>query len=162
MGKREITRKEFIKKTSKCAGGLICGPMILSIFQSCSKPNPINSANEDTLYISECPCHQAQFDQEGNVIQNPSTGEEINPLTQYSVQEINQSSFIVIDNEQNLIEISFSDHSSLEQVGGVSSTSSNSLDNDGLLLYRKSETEIIALSRSCTHAGCPTGDFESV
>ncbi|MAQ43934.1 MAG: hypothetical protein CMG25_05555 [Candidatus Marinimicrobia bacterium] len=162
MGKREITRKEFIKKTSKCAGGLICGPIILSVFQSCSKPNPINSANEDTLYISECPCHQAQFDQEGNVIQNPSTGEEINPLTQYSVQEINQSSFIVIDNEQNLIEISFSDHSSLEQVGGVSSTSSNSLDNDGLLLYRKSETEIIALSRSCTHAGCPTGDFESV
>ena len=74
MKKKKITRKEFISKTGKCAGGLICTPMILSMFQSCDKPS-LNPSPDGTLFISECPCHFAQFDQDGNVIQRPTGGE---------------------------------------------------------------------------------------
>tara|TARA_X000001036_G_scaffold435051_1_gene475543 strand:- start:791 stop:1282 length:492 start_codon:yes stop_codon:yes gene_type:complete len=163
MKNKKITRKEFISKTTKCAGGLICTPMILSIFQSCDKPNLINSIDETTLYISECPCHQAQFDQEGNVVQNPIgdwDGQEIPPLTQYSVL-INEESF-TINNGDVEIEFSLSDHIEIQSVGGISSLENNEIDSSGLLLYRKSETEIIALSRECTHNGCTVSEFDNI
>ena len=158
MKKKRITRKEFISKTTKCAGGLICAPMVLSIFQSCKKPDLLNSTDETTMYISECECHQAQFDQEGNVVQNPIgwDGVELSPLAQYPVV-INENSFTI----SNELELSLDDHPSLKNIEGVSFTEDNKIDDQGLLLYRKSETEIIALSRSCTHQGCSVGAFEN-
>ena len=157
--KKKITRKEFISKTTKCAGGLICTPMVLSIFQSCKKPDLLNSTDETTLYVSECECHEAQFDQEGNVVQNPIAdwdGVELAPLTQYSVV-INENSFTI----SNELELSLEDHPSLKNIDGVSFTEENEIDDKGLLLYRKSETEIIALSRTCTHQGCSVGALEN-
>ena len=164
MKRKDITRKEFIKKTGKCAGGIICTPIILSVFQSCSKPSPISSIDEDTLYVSECLCHGAQFDQEGNVVQNPNTGEEIEPLLQYQVTNLNENSFTIIDEEDNQIVIPIDEHLSLQEIGGVSHIPSNSdnFDIKGLLFYRKNENEIIALSRSCTHEGCSIETFENI
>ena len=165
MKKKKITRKEFIKKTGKCAGGIICGPMILSIFQSCEKPDLINSVTNDTAYITECGFHGAQFDQEGNVVQNPSAdwdGNELEPLTKYSTT-INETSFTV-SNEDNSEEITipFDNHPSLDDINGVSSADNIPFDSFGILLYRKSENEIIALSRECTHfKGGTAGEFTS-
>jgi len=164
MKKKNITRKDFIRKTGKCAGGIICTPIILSVFQSCSKPDPISSIDENTLYISECPCHNAQFDQEGAVVQRPSTGDEIEPLLQYQVTDLNQNSFTIIDENTNQIVIPLDEHPSLKEVGGVShiAEDSNDFDDKGLLFYRKNEDEIIALSRRCTHQDCPIDTFENI
>ena len=162
MSKKKITRKEFISKTSKCAGGLICTPIILSVFQSCNKPDPVSFADDDTLYISECPCHQAQFDQDGNVVQNPNTGQEIEPLVRYTTTDLNENSFTITDEDNNEIEIPLAEHTSLQNIGGVSLTGGTEFDSKGLLLYRKSQTEIIALSRECTHNGCAIDAFEDV
>ena len=54
------------------------------------------------------------------------------------------------------------DHPSLENVGGVSSLNGIDIDSNGVLLFRKSEAEIVALSRECTHQGCGIDPFEEV
>jgi Rieske Fe-S protein len=159
--KKHISRKDFIVKTSKCVGGIVCIPMAVSIFQSCDKPNPVNSITEETLYISECPCHGAQFDQDGNVIQLPSTADQIESLEQYSTT-ITETSFTVFDSDGNETALLFSDHEDLQTIGGVSSLSSVDFNSDGLLLYRKSQSEIVALSRNCTHNGCQIENFQEV
>jgi len=164
MKKKKITRKEFIKKTGKCAGGIICGPMILSIFQSCEKPDIISSVTDETTYIAECGFHGAQFDQEGNVVQNPAfdwDGNELEPLTSYSTTIIDETKFTV-SNENNNVEILFDEHPSLQNINGVSFADNIPFDSFGILLYRKSENEIIALSRECTHfKGGTAGEFTS-
>ena len=73
---------------------------------------------------------------------------------------VNEESFTIIDEGNNEVQISFSDHPSLETINGISSLDSIDFDSQGILLYRKSTTEIIALSRNCTHAGCQIGTFE--
>ena len=165
MKKKKITRKEFIKKTGKCAGGIICGPMILSIFQSCEKPDPISSATDETMYITQCGFHGAQFDQDGNSVRPPQSqwdGNELEPLTKYSTT-INETSFTV-SNEDNSEEITipFEDHPSLQDINGISSVDNIPFDSFGILLYRKNEDKIIALSRECTHFhGGTAGEFTS-
>ena len=160
MTTKKISRKEFITKTGKCAGGLICTPIILSIFNSCSKPDPLSPENtNEVLYISECPCHEAQFDQNGDVVQYPTTGEQIPPLTKYETTNLTGNSFTVLYSDSDQQEISLSDHPELENVDGVSAIGANEFDSAGLLFYRKSEEEIVALSRSCTHQQCPTEPF---
>ena len=115
----------------------------------------------DTLYISECPCHGAQFDQEGNVLAGPFTGDNIESLEQYSTTII-ETTFTVSDSDGNEAQLLFSDHEDLQTIGGVSSISSVDFNSDGLLLYRKSQSEIIALSRNCTHNGCQIENFQEV
>ena len=164
MEKKKITRKEFIKKTGKCAGGIICGPMILSIFQSCEKPDPMSSATDETIYIAQCGYHGARFDQDGNPVRQPQQdwdGNELEPLTKYATI-INDTSFTILDEGNNQIIISFDEHPSLQSINGVSAIDNISFDNFGILLYRKSENEIVALSRECTHfKGGAAGEFTS-
>ena len=50
-------------------------------------------------------------------------------------------------------------YSDLKVVGNSIVTSGNKIDNVGLLLYRKSENEILAFTRRCTHAGYEIGAF---
>ena len=159
--KNPISRKDFIAKTGKCVGGIVCAPMALSIFQSCDKPDLLNPTTIDTLYISECPCHGAQFDQEGNVLAGPFTGDNIESLEQYSTTII-ETTFTVSDSDGNEAQLLFSDHEDLQTIGGASSVSSVNFNSDGLLLYRKSQSEIVALSRNCTHNGCQIENFQEV
>ena len=160
--KKNISRKEFITKSGKCVGNIICTPLILSLLNSCSKPNPVApNAN----FIAECPCHNAQFDQNGNVLSGPTT----QPLNLYSTKNINDESFL-IEHENISYEILFSDHPMLLEINGVSYSNGgdildddlNELDSSGLLFFRKSDNELLALSRRCTHQGCPVDPFESV
>jgi len=164
MKKKKITRKEFIKKTGKCAGGIICGPMILSIFQSCEKPDPMSSDTDGIIYIAQCGYHGAQFNQEGHPIRQPQQdwdGNELEPLIKYSTI-IDDISFTILDESNNQVIISFDEHPSLQSINGVSAIDNIPFDNFGILLYRKSENEIIALSRECTHfKGGTAGEFTS-
>ena len=157
---KPISRKTFITKTGKCVGAIACAPMVVSIFQSCDKPDLIGPTTSDALYVSECPCHGAQFDQEGNVLVGPSTGDNIESLEQYSTT-ITETSFTVSDSDGNEAQLLFSDHEDLQTIGGVSSLNSF-FNSDGLLLYRKSQSEIVALSRNCTHNGCQIENFQEV
>ncbi len=76
---------------------------------------------------------------------------------------INDNSFTVSDSNGNEAEILFLDHESLQSIGGISDVNNISgFDSAGLLFYRKSEDEIIALSRVCTHEGCQIGSFEQI
>ena len=147
--KKKISRKEFISKTGKCAGGLICGPMILSVLQSCDKPELLGPSTEGVAYTSTCPFHGSVFDQDGNVL----SGQATNPLTQYSAT-ITENSIIINDNNEI---IPLTEHPQLEEVGGVDSLHTSDIDQKGLLLYRKSEDEIVVLSRECTHQQEQTG-----
>lgn len=144
MGK--ITRKDFIVKTGKCVGGFVCIPVAVSIFQSCSDP-----VSPTSMYMAECPCHGAQFDQDGNVLKGPAQ----TPLTQYTTT-INNDFFTIEGSNET---IQFDDHPDLNDIGGVSAVENIDINEDGILLYRKSEDEIIALSRTCTHNGCQVGSF---
>ena len=82
---------------------------------------------------------------------------------------INNDSFIITNNNIEY-EVFFSDHPELKEINGISSTlgddiiddNQNQLDTKGVLFYRKNEQEIIALSRACTHQGCPIEPFEPV
>ncbi len=59
------------------------------------------------------------------------------------------------------IDISTSPYTALQSVGGTTATSGNSLDPNGLLLYRQSQTVVEAYSRTCTHQACQVGAFQS-
>ena len=198
MTKKNITRKEFLSKTGKCAGGLICTPMVLSIFQSCG----VNEPNADCIYtstcqhhgsvfneegdvlsgpasnslirydaslsenktkiifntaqqiISTCPCHGAQFNEDGDVLSGPA----LNSLTRYDASLSEESILITGSNETILL----SDHPNLEIVGGSSSLDSIDIDSKGVLIYRKSVSEVVILSRECTHNGCQIGAFQNI
>ena len=160
MKKHKLSRKEFLIKSSKCIGGIACTSITASLIQTCSKPAPLNNATSTTEFISECPCHLAQFDQDGNVIQYPNTGENIEPLQKYETEIINDQ-IIIQNNDQELI-LNLSGFTDLQEVNGISSIGSNNIDPQGLLLYRKNQNEIIALSKRCTHAGCTISDFEQI
>ena len=160
MNIKNLSRKEFLIKSGKCIGGIACISVTSSIIHSCSKPAPLNNLTSETKYISECPCHLAQFDQDGNVIQYPSTGDTIEPLQKYTAQIIDNE-LVIGGNDQELILI-ISDYPDLEDIGGTASIGSNNIDSQGLLLYRKSQNEIIILSRKCTHEGCTIGNFENI
>jgi Rieske Fe-S protein len=91
----------------------------------------------------------------------PFTGDNIESLEQYSTT-LEGTSFTVSDSDGNEAQLLFSDHEDLQTIEGVSSVSSIDFNSDGLLLYRKSESEIIALSRNCTHNGCQIENFQEV
>ena len=122
MKKKQLTRKEFISKTGKCVGGIVCTPMVISMFQSCSKPDILNSITDETLYVSECPCHLSQFDQNGDVMQGPAQ----TSLTKYSANLSDDMSSIIIENSNEIILLS--DHPSLLEIGGVSHLDSIDID----------------------------------
>ena len=155
-----MTRKEFISKTGKCIGGVVCTPMVIAMFQSCSKPDSLSSITDETLYISECPCHGSQFDQNGDVIQGPAQAS----LTKYSASISNDMNSIIIEGSDESILLS--DHPSLLDIGGVSSLNSIDIDSRGILIYRESEENILIMSRNCTHEPnqqCATIDpFQSI
>jgi Rieske Fe-S protein len=50
---------------------------------------------------------------------------------------------------------------SLAAVGGALTLEANAVDSKGLLLYRSSDTAVLAFSRKCTHLGCAVGDFQN-
>ena len=148
MKDRKITRKEFVLKTSKVAGGLALCPMAITMLQSCSK-DPVSSSNDSfTGMYSECPCHGARFDVEGNPILGPATS----PLQTYSSDLVDETTLEI---EQSLIV----DISDLE-IGGATILESNSVDSNGLLIYRKTEDSFNVLSRECTHQGCSIDAFQ--
>ena len=154
MKKNKISRKEFIVKTSKVAGGLFVCPAIISVLHSCSSdPASSNESQVDEMF-SECPCHQARFNVEGAPIQGPnnSSPESITSLEQYS-SELNENEELIIENNLSL------DVSALE-VGSAIMLNENSVDGSGLLIYRKTETQFNVLSRECTHNGCSIGAFQ--
>jgi len=207
MSNKKITRKEFISKTGKCAGGLACSPILLSIFQSCGVTGPnedcdslysvtcsahnsvfneegmvidgpaplpllrynvslsndkskiiFNEESSDGVEISSaCPCHGAQFNEEGDVLQHPNDGSIILPLTRYNASLSND--LISIEGSDELILLS--DHPDLENIGGVSSLDQDEVpfDDEGLLMYRKSEEEVVVYSRICPHQGCGIDSF---
>ncbi len=59
------------------------------------------------------------------------------------------------------LDISTSQYSALQNVGGTAATGANSLDPQGLLLYRESQSAIKAYSRQCTHQQCTVGAFQN-
>ena len=48
----------------------------------------------------------------------------------------------------------------LKEVGGSIATQANSFDSSGILLFRQSESTILAFSRRCTHAGVAIDAFK--
>jgi len=159
--KKHISRKDFIAKTGKCVGGIICAPMALSIFQSCDKPDIINSIDDDTQLVATCGWHDAKFDQDGIMVQAPNSDWDGNNLllTQFDAEIANDETIILSDFPDE--QISLSEHPALLEVGGFSSLNNHSADNNrGLLLYRKSEDEIMVFSRTCPHMGGDISPFQ--
>jgi len=153
---KKINRKEFLKMFAKVSGGVAFTPVLFSVFNSCTKPSPFEPPMDGTLYFSECPCHKARFDQEGNVLNNTETGDNIASLTLYETNFTDDAITIEGSNQT----IFFSNHPDLQNVEGISSLTTIDIEPDGILLYRKSQSKIIALSRNCTHEGCQIGEFQ--
>lgn len=147
MKKDKISRHEFISRASKVAGGLILCPSIIAVIQSCSD-DPVSSDNSSLELYSECPCHSARFDVDGNPIQGPAT----EPLQVYPSE-------LTVDQELIIDDSLYVDVSDLE-IGSGLMLDANEVDSSGLLIYRKSENQFNVLSRECTHQGCPVGAFQ--
>ena len=59
------------------------------------------------------------------------------------------------------VDLSLSENSALLVVGGALALGSNVIDSKGILLYRQSDTNVLAFSRNCTHNGCTIGSFQN-
>jgi len=59
------------------------------------------------------------------------------------------------------VDLSFPENSALATVGGTLALTANELDGSGILLYRQSDTSVLAFSRICTHNGCTIGSFQN-
>ena len=59
------------------------------------------------------------------------------------------------------VDLSLSENSALVTVGGALALGSNVIDSKGILLYRQSDTNVLAFSRNCTHNGCTIGSFQN-
>ena len=64
---KKITRKAFILKASKVACGYILLPITVSSLSNCDAIVKSEDCNSLDIY-SECPCHGARFNIEGEVI----------------------------------------------------------------------------------------------
>ena len=67
-----------------------------------------------------------------------------------------------IDINEDFIEFNLnqSPFNKLKEVGGSIATQANSFDSSGILLFRQSESTILAFSRRCTHAGVAIDAFK--
>jgi len=65
------------------------------------------------------------------------------------------------NNVEISIDISQIANSALQTIGGTIALSGNDLDSKGILVIRKNETEIVALSRKCTHQGCTVPNYSN-
>ena len=63
--------------------------------------------------------------------------------------------------ETIIVDLSSSENSALAIVGGTLALGANVLDSKGILLYRQSDTNVLAFSRNCTHNGCTIGSFHN-
>lgn len=59
------------------------------------------------------------------------------------------------------VDLSSSENSALAMIGGTLALGANGLDSKGILLYRQSDTNVLAFSRNCTHNGCTIGSFQN-
>lgn len=57
------------------------------------------------------------------------------------------------------VDISLAENQALNVIGGTIALTSNDLDDAGIFVIRKSESEVIAFSRECTHQGCTVNAF---
>ena len=59
------------------------------------------------------------------------------------------------------VDLSLSENSALVTVGGALALGSNVIDSKGILLYRQSDTNVLAFSRNCTHNSCTIDSFQN-
>ena len=59
------------------------------------------------------------------------------------------------------VDLSLSENSALLVVGGALALGSNVIDSKGILLYRQSDTNVLAFSRNCTHNSCTINSFQN-
>tara|TARA_A100001011_G_scaffold384977_1_gene458315 strand:- start:320 stop:850 length:531 start_codon:yes stop_codon:yes gene_type:complete len=128
-----MKRREFIQTSCKYA--LLCAsPLALSTLQSCEDVDADYTNNNEPI----TPPVDGGSDSGSNDGGSDSQG--------------GSGTYVQID-------ISSSDLQSLLNVGGSAITPSNAADPNGFLLYRASDTEILAFTRKCTHAGSSVGAF---
>jgi len=60
-----------------------------------------------------------------------------------------------------LVDISLSENSALQVIGGTLALPSNAIDSHGMLLYRLNENVVKVYSRNCTHANCTIDAYSS-
>ena len=63
--------------------------------------------------------------------------------------------------ETIIVDLSLSENSALAMVSGTLALGSNVIDSKGILLYRQSDTNVLAFSRNCTHNGCTIESFDN-
>jgi cytochrome b6-f complex iron-sulfur subunit len=59
------------------------------------------------------------------------------------------------------LDLTKSENQTLATVGGTLALDATSLDGQGILLFRSTDTSVLAFSRKCTHLGCTVGGFDS-
>ena len=84
--------------------------------------------------------------------------------TLQSCEDVNNESNDVFNNiNEDTLEFNLeqSPFDKLKVVGGSVATQGNSFDSNGILLFRQSESIILAFSRRCTHAGATLNAFSN-
>ena len=84
--------------------------------------------------------------------------------TLQSCEDVNNEAnddFININEDTLEFNLEQSPFDKLKVVGGSVATQGNSFDSNGILLFRQSESIILAFSRRCTHAGATLNAFSN-
>jgi Rieske Fe-S protein len=60
-----------------------------------------------------------------------------------------------------ILDLTKPENQPLATVGGTLALDANSMDPQGILLYRSGPASVLAFSRKCTHLGCTIGAFQN-
>lgn len=60
-----------------------------------------------------------------------------------------------------ILDLTQPENQPLATVGGAIALDANSMDPQGILLYRSGPASVLAFSRKCTHLGCTIGAFQN-
>ena len=154
----KISRATFLKKTSKVGAACFLSPLAIKALVSCgSENNPSSSQTTQQPYISRdiglCLLHGAKFNDKGLGTSGPAQGMS---LTTYKTKIENNQATITVNNNKILVDCNESKFAALKTVDNIMTIEEEEaadLPPGGLILYRKSQAELVALSRICPHSG---------
>ena len=148
-----MSRASFLKKSGKIGALCLLCPTLSQSLVSCGSDDSASSSEASSEEIGTCSFHGAVFNGDGLGVSGPASGQS---LKSYPTSLDGNNLSVTVNSNTVAVDLDSSDFSSLKTTSAVLAVDEgalNHLPTGGLLFYRKSASQVVALSRVCPHQG---------